>query len=495
MVLTRSMCKSCASIHGGSNATSNAGKGNQSTNAVVYGDAARDAADKHTSTRSRRTKSNSALKPQISKEDKLAHTSSRASVPESATPNRPSGQKSSRGTKLRKGRQATKQSRGSKASTSLAGSSGKKYLSLSPVHTLISDCCLMYIDTTVAVIPLAADPIIGRPQDQHRACRSGKTGTKRSREADDDAPESEVAPRANARRVRRRVDGPADRSDRCNAIIPEILLANEDYAGSSCQILRRSARLAYKSSNAIPRGQCSSTDNVDRVVGWRTQTRRKRTRTQEHCEDAPEASNSQRIRRCIQEAVGSSNSESEGRTSGSATKTESSEGTLVGSGSGPSNADRPVRVEEGSSSVPSIKNEEIDQDWLLIVLHERHPSVDSVTSAYRESTEPRSSSIESLLTPPPPCTEEDEQVLLHQDFDAMIPLDSLPDENERDAMSRAYLRQLQEHRPDDEADGETEMVANRHRSLAPEPDQGLVDAIRSGRIPVLASPERSMREE
>ncbi|KAL5480232.1 hypothetical protein ACEPAI_1502 [Sanghuangporus weigelae] len=482
MVLTRSMCKSCASIHGGSNATSNAGKGNQSTNAVVYGDAARVAVDKHTSARSRRAKSNSALQPKITREDKLARSHSRVAVLESATPNRPSGQKSSHGTKPRKGlkgHQATKQSRGSKASTSLAEPSGK-YLSLSPgsyAYWRLLPYALRYNHIyIVAVILLTAETIVGRPQDQHRACRSGKTGTKRNREADEDAPESEAAPRANARRVRRRIDSPADRSERCNAIIPEIPLANEDYAGSSCQILRRSARLASKSSNTIPRDQCSSTYNVNRVVGWRVQTRRKRTRTQEHCKDASEASNSRRIRRRTQEAVGPSNSESEGRMSVSDTKAESSEGTLVGSGSGPSNADRPERVEEGSSSVPSIKNEEIDQDWLLVVLHERHPSVDSVTSAYRESTEPRSSSIESLLTPPPPCTEEDEQVLLHQDFDAMIPLDSLPDENERDAMSRAYLRQL-------------------HRSLAPEPDQGLVDAIRSGRISVLASPERSMREE
>ncbi|KAL5480227.1 hypothetical protein ACEPAI_1497 [Sanghuangporus weigelae] len=501
MVLTRSMCKSCASIHGGPNTRSRAGNSNHDTNTVVYRDAARVAVDNHASARSRRTKSISALKPQIPTEDKLTRTSSRAAVPEPTIAKRPSGRKSSRGTRPRKGHQTIKQGRGSKSSINLAGPSGK-YLSLSPGHTLIGDCYLIHFDTTIASTSLLSliivEPIARGPEGQNRARSSGKAGTKRSRETDDDAPESEAAPRANARRVRRRVDGPADRSERCNAIIPEIPLANEHDAGSSCQIPRRSARLASKSSNAIPRGQCSSTDNVHRVVGWRAQTRRKRTRTREHCEDAPEASNSRRIRRRTQEAVGPSNSESEGRTSGSDTKAESSEGTLVESRADPSNADRPERVEERSSPVHSIKNEDVGQDWLLVIVHERHPSVDSVMSAYlknRESTEPRSSSVESLPTPPPPCMEEEEQVLLHQDFDAMIPLDSIPDENEREALNQAYLRQLQDHRPDDEADVEAEMADNRNRSLAPEPDQGLVDAIRSGRMSGLASPERLMHED
>ncbi|KAL5512367.1 hypothetical protein ACEPAG_3359 [Sanghuangporus baumii] len=466
MVLTRSMCKSCASIDSGPNTATKAGNSNHDTKAVVYGDAARVAVDKHTSAHGRRTKSNSALKPYISKEDKLERSRSRAATPRSDTAKRPSGQKSSRGTKPRKGRQTTKQSCGSKPSTSLAGSS--------------------------------AEPIVGGSQRRNHTRSSGKAGTKRSRETDDDAPESETALLANARRVRRRLDGPADRSEQRNTIRPDTSPASDGDASSSCQIPRRSARLAAKSTNATPQGQCSSIDNVDRVVGWRAQTRRKRTRTQEHCEDASEASNSRRIRRRTQEAVGPSNSESEGRTSGSDTKTESSEGTLVEIRSGPSNADRPERVEARSSPVHSIKNEDVEQDWLLIVVHERHQSVDSVTSAYiknRESTEPRSSSVESLLTPPPPSMEEEEQVLLHQDFDAMIPLDSIPDDDERDAMNQAYLRQLQDRRPDDEADVEGEMAAERYRSLAPEPDQGLVDAIRSGRASGLSSPERLMREE
>ncbi|KAL5480226.1 hypothetical protein ACEPAI_1496 [Sanghuangporus weigelae] len=193
------------------------------------------------------------------------------------------------------------------------------------------------------------------------------------------------------------------------------------------------------------------------LIGWRNQNRRKRTRIQERCEDAFETTSSRRIRRRICKVASQSNVRIEGRTSRSDTETESSEGTLDGSRSGPSIADKPERFEEDSSSVPSIKNEDINQDWLLVVLHKRHLSVDSMTSAYRESTEPRSSSIESLPTPPLPCMEEEE--------------------------------------PNDEADVEAEMAANRYRSLAPDPDQGLVDAIQSGRISGLASPERSMHEE
>ncbi|KAL5522274.1 hypothetical protein ACEPAF_2131 [Sanghuangporus sanghuang] len=465
MVLTRSMCKSCVSVDGGSDATPKAGNGRHGMNTVVHRGAARVTADKHASARSRHMKSSNALPPQIPIEDKFARTGSRAAVPKSDTAKRPSGRKTSRGTKSRKGRQATTQSRSSKSRINLAGMS---------------------------------KPIAGGPEEQNRAHRSGKAGAKRKRETDEDECESEAAPRTNARRVRRKVDGPVERAEQCNTIKPETSPANDSDAGSSCQIPRRSARLASKSRNAIPRGQCSSIDDVDRIVDWRNQSRRKRTRTQEQCEDAPEASNSRRIRRRTQEAAAPSNSQSAGRTSGSDTKTESSEGTLVGSRPGPSNADRPERDDEGSSFVPLVKNEDIDQDWLLVAFHERHTSVDSVTSAYlknRESSELRSSSVESLPTPPPPCTEEDEQVLLHHDFDAMIPLDSIPDEHERDAMNQAYLRQQQDHGPDDEADVEAEMAANRYRSLAPEPDQGLVDAIRSGRIPGLASPERLMREE
>ncbi|KAL5522279.1 hypothetical protein ACEPAF_2136 [Sanghuangporus sanghuang] len=155
-------------------------------------------------------------------------------------------------------------------------------------------------------------------------------------------------------------------------------------------------------------------------------------------------------------------------------------------------------VKRPSGRKSSLKIEDIDLDCLLGVDNECYGSVDTDTSAYRRnrgSTESRSSSVESLLTPPPPCMEEDEQVLLHHDFDAMIPLDAIPDEDERNALDRAYLRQLQENRPDDEADVDAVMADDRYRSLAPEPDQGLVDAIRSGRIAGLASPERSVREE
>ncbi|KAL5480228.1 hypothetical protein ACEPAI_1498 [Sanghuangporus weigelae] len=428
MVLTRSMCKAYASIDGGSDATPNAGNSRHGTNTVVHEDAARVAVDHHASARSRRTKSNSALQPNISREDKPARTNSRATVPKSDKGERPIGRKSSLVTRPRRGYQATKQGRGSKTNASL------------------------------------------------------------------DAPESEAAPRANARRVRRKVDGPVDRAKQCNAIIPEASPANND-AGSSCQMPRRSARLASKSRNAVLRGQCSPTNNVTRVVGWCAQTRRKRTRTQEGCEDASEPSSSRRTRRQACEVAGQSNVRIEGRTSGSDTKTESSEGSPVGSRT---NADRPERVEEGSTSVPSIENEDVDQDWPLVIAYERHTSVDSATSAYmkkRESTEPRSSSVESLLTTPPTCMEEEEQALLHHDFDAMITLDSIPDNDERDAMNQAYLRQLQDRRPNDEADIEAEIAANRYRSLAPEPDQGLVDAIRSGRISGLGSPERPMREK
>ncbi|KAL5500867.1 hypothetical protein ACEPAH_9254 [Sanghuangporus vaninii] len=460
MVLTRSMCKSCVSVDGGSDATPKAGNNRHGANTVVHRDAARVAADKQASARSRRTKSSSALQPRNSTEDKLARTRSRAAVPKSDKAERPSGRKSSRGTKPPQGHQATKQSRGSKSNASLAGPS---------------------------------EPVV--VQGQNRARHSGRAGTKRNRETDEDAPESEATARTNTRRVRRRVDGPTDQAGQRNAIIPETSPENEYDAVSSFQLPRRSARLASKMRNAIPRGQCSSTDDASRIVEWRDQSRRKRTRTQEQCEDVPEASNSRRIRRRTQEAAALSNSESAGRTSGSDTKTESSEGTLVGSRSGPSNADRPERDDEGSSYVPLVKNEDIDQDWLLIIINERHTSVDRVTPEPRESIEPRSSSVESLLTPPPPCVEEDNQVLLHHDFDAMIPLDAIPDEDERDAMNRAYLRQQQDHTPDNEADVEAEMATSRYRSLAPEPDQGLVDAIRSGMISGLASPERSMREE
>ncbi|KAL5522272.1 hypothetical protein ACEPAF_2129 [Sanghuangporus sanghuang] len=465
MVLTRSMCKACASIDGGCGATSKADNSKHGANTVVHGDAARVAVDKHTSARSRGTKSNSALQPKIPKEDRLARSRSRAAVPKSDTAKRSSGRKSSRGTKPRQGDQTTKQSRGLKSNASLAGPSG---------------------------------PIAEGPQEKNRARRSGKAGTKRNRETDEDESESEAAPRANARRVRRRVDGIVDQAKQRNAIVPEISQAHEYDAGPPCQLPRRSARLAAKSSNPVPQYRCSSTEGAERIVGRRNQTRKKRTRDQGHNEDVSEATNSRHIRRRIQESAGPSNSESEGRTSGSDSRTESSGVTLVANESDAYNVDKLGRNEEGSSSAPSVKNEDIDQDWLLMIINERHTSDDSVTSAYlknRESSELRSSSIESLPTPPPPCMEEDEQVLLHHDFDAMIPLDSIPDENERDAMNQAYLRQQQDHTPDDEADVEAEMAANRYRSLAPEPDQGLVDAIRSGRISGLASPERLMRDE
>ncbi|KAL5500868.1 hypothetical protein ACEPAH_9255 [Sanghuangporus vaninii] len=464
MVLTRSMCKECASIDGGSGATPKPINSKHGMNTVVHGDAARVAVDNHAPARGRRTKSNSALTPQITREDKRARTRSRATVPKSDKNDRSIDRKSSRGTKPRPGDQATKQSRGSKFSTSLAELS---------------------------------ESIAEKPQGQNRTHRSGKAGTKRNREIDpdDDAPESEAAPRANARRVRRRLDGIVDQAAKqSNAIIPEISQAHESGAAIPYQLPRRSARLAAKSSNPVPQYRCSSTGGTERIVDRRNQTRRKRARDQGHTEDVSEATSSRHIRRWIQQATAPSNGKDGERTSGSDTKTESSEGTLVGSRSGPSNADRPEHDDEGSSYVPLVKNEDIDQDWLLVIVDERHTSVDRVTPEQRESIEPRSSSVESLLTPPPPCVEEDDQVLLHHDFDAMIPLDAIPDEDERDAMNRAYLRQ-QQHRPDDEADVEAGMAASRYRSLAPEPDQGLADAIRSGMISGLASPERSMREE
>ncbi|KAL5512366.1 hypothetical protein ACEPAG_3358 [Sanghuangporus baumii] len=427
MVLTRSMGKACGSIGSDSGATLNASNSSHGADTVVHGDMARVAVDKHASARSRRTKSNSALQKNISTEDKSACTRTRATVPKSDKGERPIGRKSSRGTKPQHGHQATKQSRGSKSKKSLAGPS--------------------------------AEPIVKRPQIQHHTSRSGKAGTKRNREADDDAPESEVALRANAPRVRRRVDGPADRAERCNPFIPEIPLENEDYTSSSCQIPRRSARLASKTSNTIPRGQCSSTDDVDRVM---------------------------RLKRRILDALED-------------VSTKSLDDLTF-----ESKDERPVLIPRRSpqkahrTEAEQIRPLQTEQDWPLIVVHERHPPFDSVTSAYirnRESTEPRSSSVESLLTPPPPSMEEEEQVLLHQDFDAMIPLDSIPDDDERDAMNQAYLRQLQDRRPDDEADVEGNIAGNRYRSLAPEPEQRLVDAIRSGRITGLASPERSMHEE
>ncbi|KAL5480220.1 hypothetical protein ACEPAI_1490 [Sanghuangporus weigelae] len=460
MVLTRSMCKSCASVDGGSNATSTAGKRNQSTNAHVYGDTARVAADNHTSVRSRRTKSSSALKPNITTENKLARSHSRVTVPRSDTVKRSSGQKSSRGTKQQQGHQATKHGRGSQSSTSLAGPS--------------------------------AEPIVGGTQKQNGICRSDTRGTKRNRETgretDEDAPESEAASRSNSRCVRRRILRPEDGTSQRAAVVPEVSRASECDARSSCQALRRSARLASKSSRLVPQGRCSSTEDVKRIVD----------RAQECNENEPEGSNPRRVRRRIRAAAGQSDVETEGQTSGSDTKTESSGETLVANEPDACNVDRYGHNEEGSSSASLVKNEDIDQDWLVGVDNERHASVDTVTPAYwrgRESSEPRSSSVESLLTPPPLCTEEEEEVLLHHDFDAMIPLDSLPDEDERDALSRAYLRQLQETRPDDEADVEVVTAGDRYRSLAPEPDQGLADAIRSGRISGLASPERSMREE
>ncbi|KAL5512365.1 hypothetical protein ACEPAG_3357 [Sanghuangporus baumii] len=380
-------------------------------NAVIYGDTAGVAADKHTSARSRRSKSSSALKPNITIENKLARSHSRVTVPRSDTAKRPSGQKSSRGTKQQQGHQATKHGRGSPSSTSLAGLS---------------------------------EPIVGGTQKQNGIRRLSKRGTKRNRETDEGAPESEAAPRSNARRVRRRIHRPEDGTGQRAVAVPKVSRASGCDGSSSCQMLRRSARLAPKSSCPVPQGRCLSTEGAEHIVNRSNQTIGKRTWAQECSKNESEEPNLRRIRRRIRVTAG----------------------TL------------------GSSSVPSIKNEDTDQDWLLGVYNERDASVDTVTPTYwrnRESSEPRSSSVESLLTPPPPCMEEEEDVLLHQDFDAMIPLDSLPDEDERDAMNQAYLRQLQDHRPDDEADVAAEMADNRYRSLAPEPDQGL--------------PERSMREE
>ncbi|KAL5480410.1 hypothetical protein ACEPAI_1680 [Sanghuangporus weigelae] len=460
MVLTRSMYKVCVSIGGSSDTIPKAGDSRHGSHTIVHGDTARVAVDNHASARSRRTKSNSALQPKIYVEDKPVSTRSRAAVPR-PDKDKTNGRKPSRGMKPRRGHQATKQSRGPKTSAGIAGLTGDS----------------------------VAD---GLHEDGHPR-RSGKTGTKRSRGSEEDASDPEAILRANTRHVRRKIHGPAGQAVQCNAIVPGVSPANEYDAGSPCQAPRRSARLASKSSNPIvPQDLCSLAVGAERIVDWCSQTRRKRTRAQECNGNESKQSNVRCIRRRIREAVDQSEVETEGRTSGSDSKTESSEETLVKNGPHPYNVDRPGRKEDGSTPAPSVKVEDIDQDWLLHVDNERHASVETVASVYwknRESTEPRSSSVESLLTPPPPCMEEEEEVLLHHDFDAMIPLDSLPDEHERNELDRAYLRQQQEHRPYDEAEAEAEMTANRYRSLAPEPDQGLVDVIRSGGISGLASPE------
>ncbi|KAL5513901.1 hypothetical protein ACEPAG_2662 [Sanghuangporus baumii] len=464
MVVTRSMAKKGNAKNGGSDTfASSRTYSIHSTDTFIPGDTVRGAVDKRASTRSKVAKNNSALQPNISRKDKSTKSYSRTNVQNLRTTSRHDSRKSTPST----------------TSSTLVGSG--------------EDGC--------------------KKEDKTR--HPSTRGVKRKSDGEDNLLKSETGPWVNTRRSRRRLETRPDGKevrDECVTAIQR----NRIHDGRSAEGPRRSSRLAAKLSLSHPypqqdrrrsnrsrKTQClEHTPTKERLVS------RKRKRGDEQAVDVIEAPGPSRHvrRRALKES--DCEGEDEGRSlSASGISTESPQETLVNEPNSP-NTCRPGGDEESSPLCSLPLNGDLDSEstWSCPrgLSRGRHMSIESVPSpiwSEGAKTEQRSPSIESLMTPPPYIKEEEEEiVLINQDLDTMIPLTSRDAEEGGAGAVLTHLLQLDDEEPDHEQLYETDddthdhIVVNRYRSLAPEPDQGLINAIRSGEISGLASPPPSIHE-
>ena len=277
---------------------------------------------------------------------------------------------------------------------------------------------------------------------------------------------------------------------------------------------RRSARLASKRPATILHAPSdrvtapASHASADRVSHDPDQGGRRRS--QGHAGNAVNRVDERRVPERTPETVAKSEHDDESSV-GSATKTGSSGRALV---AGEPNAANtllsPSERGEGSFSPSSVKKEEDEVDLALLTGFgiERSPSIDSIPFVHetdRDSSESRSSSVESsdLATPEP--VGEAGTVRVHHDEESLTMLEIISEGTDEDDQEEFLPPQLPNGGlvsgvggEDDEDEGEDEdhdEVGERRRSLGPEPEDGLLVEIRLGRIPGLASPERSTAEE
>ncbi|KAL5521894.1 hypothetical protein ACEPAF_1738 [Sanghuangporus sanghuang] len=492
MVVTRSMAKKDNAKNGGFNkfASSRVHYKAHSTDAVVPRDVARGAVDNRASARSKVAKSNSALRPTIPKEDKSARTRSRSDIPP-----RNSSCKNDR-----KSTRTKKPSRSTQATIKKRGLKSKK-------------------DSDNSIASTTSPTVVGSGEDEYKKednTRHPSTrGVKRKSDDEENAPKFERGPRVNTRRIRQRLETQPDKTEARNGRVG-VIQKNRIHDGRPIEVPRRSSRLAAKTSLSIPQQDRRRSNRsrkkqcLEHVPAKEISLLRKRKRNDEEADDVIEAPGpSRRVRRRPLEGSDHSEGENEGKSSSaSGTSTDSPQETLVNEESNPQKTSGPGSDEASplTSSLP-MNGEPVSEPTSPNPRghsHGRHMSIESVPSAIWSEgvkNEPRSPSIESLLTPPPYIKEEEEEiVLINQDLDMMIPLASRDAEEDGAGAVLTHLLQLEDEDPGDEqlieADEDTHdhAVMNRYRSLAPEPDQGLINAIRSGEISGLASPPPSMHE-
>ncbi|KAL5521889.1 hypothetical protein ACEPAF_1733 [Sanghuangporus sanghuang] len=494
MVVTRSMAKKDNAKNGCSNtfASSQAHYKAHSTDAVVPRDVARGAVDNRVSTRSKVAKSNSALHHTISGKDKSAQSYPRTNVPSLTTTSRHDSQKPTRTRKLSRSTQATVKKRGLKSKEDSDDSIDKCIAST----------------TSPTVVGSGEDEYKKEDNTRHPSTR----GVKRKSDDEENAPKFERGPRVNTRRVRRRLETQPDEKEARNGRVG-VIQKNKIHDGRPTEGPRRSPRLAAKSPLSIPQqgrrrsNRSRKAQCPEHPLANERSVSRKRKRDDEQADDVTEAPGpSHHVRRRNLEG-----SDREGEREGksppaSGISTESPQETLVNDKSNSPNICGPGSDKESSllSSLPLDGDPVSERSSPRGPSHGRHMSIESVPSAIWSEgvkNEPRSPSIESLMTPPPYIKEEEEKiVLINQDLDMMIPLASRDAEEDGAGAVLTHLLQLEDEEPGDEqsieADEDTHdhVVMNRYRSLAPEPDQGLIDAIRSGEISGLTSPPPSMHE-
>ncbi|KAL5480582.1 hypothetical protein ACEPAI_1852 [Sanghuangporus weigelae] len=497
MVVTRSMAKKGNAKNGGSDtfASSQTHSITYSTDAVVPGDAARGAVDKRASTCSKFAKSNSAPTPNISRKDKSARSYSRTNIPKLRTTSRHDVRKSTRTRKPSFSAQATAKKRGLKSKED-SNDSINKYTASTTSSTAVGS---------------GEDGYKKEDNTRHPTTR----GVKRKSDGEDNPPKSETGPWVNTRRIRRRLETRPDGKearDECVTVI------QRNGIHDSCPVEgpRRSSRLAAKSSLSLPHPQqdrrrsnrSRKTQCLEHAPTKERLVSRKQKCGGEQANDMIEAPGpSRRVRR---RALKESDCEGEGEgksSSASGISTESPQETLANESNTPDIC-RSGGDQESSPLCSLPLNGDLDSESTRSsprgLSRGRHMSIESVPSAIWSEgvkTEPRSPSIESLMTPPPYIKEEEEEVvLINQDLDMMIPLDSRDAEEDRAGAVLTHLLQLEDEEPSDELlieaseDVHDHVVVSRYRSLAPEPDQGLINAIRSGEIPGLASPPPSVHE-
>ncbi|KAL5521874.1 hypothetical protein ACEPAF_1718 [Sanghuangporus sanghuang] len=438
MVVTRSITKKCAAGDGSSGATASTRSyhNDHSTCAVIHEDAVRGAVDNHASACSRGAKSNSALLPTFFREGKSARTRSCSGVPPGTT-SHGSGRRPTRARKQPPSVQAITKKSSSKPEVRSNDSMNK-----------CRATAILSRHTSTIVVGSVEDR--SEKEDKHHP---SNRGVKRKRDEEEKVPTFAAGPCVNTRRIRRKA------------------------ARSSVQDCKRSDR-------------SRKTKGHENAPAKKKSVSRKRKRDHERANDVTEAPGpSRRVRGRALEGSDHSEGEDEGKSSSACgTSTESPQENLVNDKSSPLKTSGPGSDE--ASPLPSSLSMNGD-----LVSEPTRPSSRGLSRGRHIP------SIEPLLTPPQYIKEEEEEiVLINQDLDTMIPLASRDAEEDGASVVLTHLPQLGDEEPGDEQsieaddDAHDHIVTNRYRSLAPEPDQGLINAIRSGEIPGLTSPPPSMHE-